>query len=38
MEERFRNIIHGFSCVIKVWVMVELFLLGSLSRGIMNFR
>lgn len=37
MEERLRNSVPGFYCTIKVWVLVGLFLLGSLSRGIMNF-
>lgn len=37
MEERFRNIMPGFSCVIKVWVLVGLFLLGSLSKVIVTF-
>lgn len=37
MEERFEGIMHGFSCATKGCVLVGLFLLGSLSREMMNF-
>lgn len=37
MEERLENTMHGFSCATAVCVLVGLFLLGSLSREMMNF-
>lgn len=37
MEERFEDFMGGFSCAMKVCVLVGLFLLGSLSREMMNF-
>lgn len=37
MEERCEDFMGGFSCAMKVCVLVGLFLLGSLSRETMNF-